>query len=70
MNIFFKRAIKTVKKKKKKAEIDVTMPNDSGSTALHYFARSFDGQSYNEATEGLVAKMLKKGAKPNAKVYS
>jgi len=49
------------------AEIDVSLPNDSGSTSLHYFSRSFDAANYNEANENLVSTMLKKGGKINAK---
>eukprot|EP01114_Cavostelium_apophysatum_P003871 TRINITY_DN1400_c0_g1_i4.p1 TRINITY_DN1400_c0_g1~~TRINITY_DN1400_c0_g1_i4.p1 ORF type:complete len:1584 (-),score=580.27 TRINITY_DN1400_c0_g1_i4:69-4820(-) len=46
--------------------INVTAKNESGSTALHYFARNFDSIHYDEEKEGLVREIIKKGADPNA----
>jgi len=47
--------------------IGVTLKNESGSTALHYFARNFYSSVYNEEQEGLIAKLIKKGANVNVK---
>lgn len=43
------------------------MQNDSGSTPLHYFCKNADTAHYSEEEEGLVAKLIKKGAKVNVK---
>jgi len=49
------------------SEIEVSHPNESGSTPLHYFCKKFEPEIYNEAEEHLVEQMIKKGSRVDAK---
>eukprot|EP01116_Phalansterium_solitarium_P022025 TRINITY_DN711_c0_g1_i1.p1 TRINITY_DN711_c0_g1~~TRINITY_DN711_c0_g1_i1.p1 ORF type:complete len:1438 (-),score=527.60 TRINITY_DN711_c0_g1_i1:225-4538(-) len=48
------------------SDIDVTLTNVNGNTPLHYFARNFTFDAYDEDKEHLVELMIRQGASPNA----